>query len=397
MVFSRISRSLPIQTMPRPLERPVPIARDDDRSLVFRGSRPFTLGVELEFQLIDPFSLDLVPRATRILERASAQSDGRIKQEFIESMVEVTTGICQDMEEVEADLRSVIERLQRYALACDCHLYASSLHPFARAFDQRLSTNERYHEIMEELQIVGRRMITQGLHVHVGLPDGDSAIKVFDQIRFYLPLLLALTASSPYFEGQDTGLCSYRSKLFDALPRAGLPGAMGTWKEYQGLAALLERAGIIETVRDIWWDVRPHPCLGTIEVRICDVPGRFSEVLGIAALIQSLVAAILDDGLPIYDARRAIILNNKWQAARFGLEADIVDPVSLERVSIRDAISHLVGDLEMYSHGLGCRGYIQEIHGLMDRGGSYNRQRRLYRERQGFQSVIQGLRSEFWR
>ncbi len=347
--------------------------------------------------MVDPFSLDLVPKATCILERAGRQPDAKIKQEFIESMVEVTTGICQGVEEVEGDLRSVIERLERYALVCGCQIYASSLHPFARAFDQRLSTNERYSEIMEELQIVGRRMVTQGLHVHVGLPDGDSAVKVFDQIRFYLPLLLALSASSPYFEGQDTGLCSYRSKLFDALPRAGLPEAMGSWDEYQRLATLLERAGIIETVRDIWWDVRPHPLFGTIEVRICDVPGRFSEILGITAFIQSLVAAILEDGLPRYDVRRAIILNNKWQAASFGLEADMVDPVSLEQIPIRNTISHLLDRLEVYSHALGCKGYIREINALMARGGSYHRQRKLYRKYNGFQPVIQGMKSEFWR
>ncbi len=359
-------------------------------------SDPFTLGVEVEFQLLDPQTLDLTHSAPEILTITSKEYGDRIKKEFIQSMVEVTTGICADPQGVSHDMGETIRVLEKAAGRAGCVIHAASLHPYARVADQRVSDEQRYRDILDELQIVARRLITQGLHVHVGMPDGETAIRVFDRMRALLPLFLALTASSPFFESEDTGLCSYRSKLFEALPRSGMPDALGSWSEYRAYVMLLSSVGVIGSARDIWWDVRPHPELGTVEVRICDVPLRYSCIIAVAAIIQAASLFLAEEAGSIEPVNRAIINNNKWQAVRYGLEANFVDPFGSRRIAAPDAVRRLVERLIPYLNRFGAGAQADVIDEMLKRGCSANRQRSIYHQTGSLQEIIIQERSEFW-
>ncbi len=363
--------------------------------MIFTASKPLTIGIELEFQLLDPDSFALTPAAPRILEMVDKAHKTRVKEEFIRSMVEITTGICDSPDEALDDLAATIRYLEKISGQARCVTYAASLHPFSSSSGQILTSGERYREIMRELQEVGRRLITQGLHVHIGMPDGKTAIMVFDHIRAFLPIFLALTTSSPFFEGRDTGLYSYRSRLFGALPRTGIPAPLGTWEEYQRLMDMLKETGAIKQVRDIWWDVRPHPELGTLEVRICDLPCRLDEIIAIGALIQATVQAIMNRSLSGL-MHRQLILANRWQAVRYGLRGNYVSP-SGSMSTIAQAASSLVDTLSPIARNLGSRVYMLPLNRILSEGTSSDRQRALYRRTLSFPRTIDRLRREFWK
>ncbi len=362
----------------------------------FKKSPLFTIGVEIELQILDPKTLDLTPGGPRILKSIGPKYKDRIKPEFIKSMLEVTTGVCKSLSNAHEDLKEGIKYLENRASELGYFLFSSSLHPFAKSNDQRLSEDERYHRLMDEFQIVGRRLITQGLHCHIGIDDADRAIDVVDKIRTYLPLLLGLTASSPFFEGEDTGLCSFRSKLFDALPRSGIPDPFVDWENFQVLANLLFQAGIIKTSRDIWWDVRPHPIFGTVEVRICDVPLSFNEIMATVALILCLVKFVYNNREISRAVHRSILLNNKWNAARYGLEGIFVNPFTLKKETIGKALSNLLERLKDLFIELKAEDYLFIIKEMIKRGCSAKVQRRLVERTGDFPKMIRQLSKEFW-
>ncbi len=362
----------------------------------FRPSEPFTIGVELEFQLLDEEELALAHASPVLLDALSPLLGYRVKREFIQSMLEITTGVCSSMRQVEQELREAIGQLEETASQHGVAIYGASLHPFSSYREQRLFDDRRYRVIMEELQLLGRRLITQGLHVHIGLSSGDMAIKVFDAIRRYLPIFLALTASSPFFEGEDTGLDSYRTKLFSALPRSGMPGTLVRWEGFVQLVETLKEAGIIDDVRELWWDVRPHPYFGTIEVRICDLPSRFDEILGMVALIQAVVAFVAESPMtepPLW----YLIKGNKWQATRYGLAGRFVDPVDRSTISMKGAVSRLVRAAAPQARRLGGLSYIMALERILKEGNSAARQRAIYADEGDFKAVIRGMQSLFWR
>jgi carboxylate-amine ligase len=367
----------------------------DSNQLTFNPSEPYTIGVELEFQILDKDSLNLTPMSQEILNIVPDALKERFKPEFIQSMLEINTGICTNIGEVEKDLSGSCQLLEELAETAGCVVYASSLHPFAIAKEQKLSQGKRYGEIMEELQLVGRRLITQGLHVHVGLSDGETAIRVCDSIRTFLPVLLALTTSSPFFEGDDSGLYSYRSKLFAALPRSGMPGALGSWEQYKCLVNLLKEAKIIKEIRDLWWDVRPHPDFGTIEVRICDLPSRFEEILSMAALIHSLVFTLSEKH--IYESFIwEVLLNNKWEAARYGLSGRHVDPVTNISRTFLEMSKDILNLTAPAASDLGNKKFLKPIKKIMEKGTSAHRQKKLYEETEDLREVIKEMREIFW-
>lgn len=361
----------------------------------FKSNKTFTTGVELEIQLIDLKSMDLVPMAPEILKNLSDDKN-TFKPEFIQSMVEITTSVCNSMDEIRADLQKGLIRLEDTAAKLGCATHVSSLHPFALSGRQLLTEDQRYKKILGELQIIGRRMITQGLHVHVGMPDGETAIKVFDKIRIFLPFFLALSASSPYFEGVDTGLSSYRSKLFDALPRSGMPEPFGSWENFVNMADRLFKAEVIKSARDFWWDVRPHPLFGTIEIRICDLPGSFMEILALCAFIRKTVMSIATDRINITPAHRAIVKNNKWQAARYGLDGFFVDPETLENRPAKDAVLDLSEKLAPLYKESGSTELHAIITDMVEKGCTSKRQREIYKKHKNFNSLISEMKFGFW-
>ncbi len=367
-----------------------------DYDIRFNKSRPFSLGCEIEFQLLNPATQELKSASVEILNDLPPEYQGKIKQEFIQSMLEVCTGVCTDISELEKDLRQTILVLQNLADRHGCSIFASSLHPFSAFSKQLLFPDPRYARIMNELGIVGRRLITQGLHCHVGLENQDQAIYVFDNLRPWLPLFLAISASSPFFEGVNTGLVSYRSNLFDALPRSGMPEKLGSWQSYCNLLSLMKQCGIIESPRDIWWDIRPSPDFGTIEVRICDVPTKFEHMAALVSLIQASVAAIATGRLDSPDTHIAVILSNKWQAARHGLNGTFVNHAAVSRKLISEILMELMKDLEPVFQELGSQDYLPVLHRMVHEGPGSKRICSLIRQTGDMKKTILQMQQEFW-
>ena len=368
---------------------------NQDYAVKFQVSKPFSLGVEIELQILDRESLNLVPKAPDILNMVPNGLKERIKHEFIRSMLEVNTEVCANMNEVKENLAHLIKEAEKLAHKNNCLLFATSLHPFARYSGQELTSHPRYSRLMNELQLVGRRFITQGLHVHVGMTDREAAIRVCDNIRLFLPILLALTCSSPYYQGIDTGLQSYRAKLFEALPLAGMPDQLESWDKYLEMVTLLINTGIITGVRDLWWDVRPHPDFGTIEIRICDLPSRFNEILAIVALIQGLVANLTESDKHL-NPNMQVLKSNKWQAARYGLKGRFVHPLLQKKISMLEAAGEIFTKAEPNMEQLGTSHYLSELHQVVESGTSADQQRKIFHEQEDFSAIIKKLHQKFW-
>jgi carboxylate-amine ligase len=370
------------------------------KQLVFSNSKPYTLGVELEFQLVDQHTLDLVPRVHTILEILAPDGSNKIAPEFLQSIIEVQTGVCDCISEVAADLSRTIQLVEDVADQENSILYSASLHPFAVPSEQIVSNKERYRQIMEELQYVGKQFISQGLHVHVGVADGDTAIRVCSIMQSYLPILLALSGSSPFFCGRDTGFNSYRTKLFEALPLAGISGFMGSWQDYRAEVSFLQERQVIQQVNDLWWDVRPSPGFGTVEIRICDIPSRFSEILGLTAVIQAMVAYIVETGIQAAPVSLQLLASNKWQAARHGLKGRFNDPhalLSTTPLTLQQAARRLFTLIHPLVERFQTMDYIIDMEDILEHGNSTDQQRSLISRGKSFKEMISTLRDNYWR
>ncbi len=330
----------------------------------FNNSSAPTLGVEVELALVDARTMALSSANAAILSRVPEQFANAIKPELMQCYVEVNTDVCNNVAEADRDLREKLTLLESIADSEGVRLYWSATHPFSKWKEQQVTDNIRYHGLINLLQDTARQLITFGLHVHVGVDSGDKAVMICDRMLRYLPLLLATSSNSPFWEGRVTGLHSWRSKIMDGLPTAGLPPLMRNWSEYVWLVKHLIETGYIESIREIWWDVRPHHNFGTVEVRICDVPGSLDDTLALVALVQCLVKALSDEidaGTYQHDCHPMMIRQNKWRAARFGLEADLVDSNTFEIVSARDSLKRLVNKLRASSQQLDCEKYLERI------------------------------------
>ncbi len=367
--------------------------------LVFCKSKAYTLGVELEFQLVDRNTLDLVPRVKSILDNLVPGGSERIVPEFLQSIVEIQTGVCDCVSEVAADLGRTIHLVEDVADTKDCILYSASLHPFAEPTEQKLSDGERYKRIMEELQYVGRQFISQGMHVHVGIGEGNTAVRVCDLMQAYLPILLALSTSSPFFRGEDTGFHSYRTKLFESLPLAGIAGFLGSWQGYADEVTFLQERQVIRQIKDLWWDVRPSPAFGTVEVRICDLPSRFSEILGLTAVIQALVAFIIESEITTFPVSLQLLRSNKWQAARHGLNGRFNDPYGLlgcPTQSFRQAAEKLFLLVRPFVERFQTMDNVQVMRDVLKPGTSADHQRALVAQGKTYKEMISRLRDDYW-
>ena len=361
----------------------------------FNSSPKPTIGVEIELQLVDENNSDLKNIASKVLANVEKKFADNIKCELIESMIEINTNICQTIEDVEKDINKTLTHLEDILKNYKTLLNCTSLHPFALVKNQIVTNNPRYKRIMKDLQIVGKRFITQGLHVHIGLNNCEKAIKVNNALRIYLPLLLALSTSSPFFEGEDTGLYSYRTKLFEALPLAGMPDYLNDWNHFENLTEQLQNAGIIKSVKDLWWDVRPHPGFGTVEIRVCDIPVNFKSILSLVALIQALVVTL--EKTDYYsDTHIQILQSNKWQAVRYGLEGIFVDPKTIQKITIRKAIENLYTLIEPALNSLGSEKYIKTIEEILNQGTGTTKQRKLYDSSKDFNYMLKSLKDLFY-
>ncbi len=352
--------------------------------------------MEIELQILDPQTLNLCPQGPVILKEAPEELRPFLKPEAYQSMIELVTPICRNVKEVEDFLREYIRRLEKIAAKNKALIFAASLHPFAQAKEQKIWEKKRYQRIFEELQLVGRRFIAQGLHIHLGMPSGESALKVYRGLRPYLPLLLALSTSSPFYEGHPTGFHSYRSKLFEVLPLAGLPRDFSTWQELEGLISKLKDLGIITDVCDLWWDLRIQPALGTVEIRIYDVPGRLKEITALVALTQALGHYLLTGPAPTKPPEQELILYGKWQAARYGVKGRFIDPLSGQCISFTQGLRRLLEWLKESTKALGLTHYLQELSPLLTQGPSSTKIYMQHQKGRDLKTIVRDLKAQFW-
>lgn len=355
-----------------------------------------TLGVEIELQIVDPVTFNLKQGSVDLLDRLGGEHP-KIKQELTQSTIEVITGICDDVAGCVTDLGGSLREL--YDLGDELGLAFSSAgtHPFGQWRDQKIFPNDRYQSLVDKIQWPARRLLIYGLHVHVGVSSGEKAIAVSNALASYLPHLLAVSASSPFVDFEDTGLASTRSKIFEGMPTAGLPYRLANYGEFQRFMNTLVRAKAIETIREIWWDIRPHPNFGTLEIRICDAPSTMHEIASIVALVQCLVVAIGDryeKGSPLQLLKPWILRENKWRAARHGLDADVICDNDGDHAPLRQQIPDLVAKLEPVAERLGCLDELRGLHRVLDEGASYERQRRTLERSSRLPDVVAALAGE---
>jgi carboxylate-amine ligase len=334
-----------------------------DRIEFTSNDRP-TLGIEIELALVDAETMALSNSIRPLLERVPDELAGSIKPELMQSYVEINTGVCNAVDDAQADLCDKLRVLEDATDGLGLRLYWSGTHPFSHWCDQQVTPNERYQRLVELLQDMARQLVCFGLHVHVGVNSGDKAVMICDRIMRYLPILLALSANSPWWENRVTGLRSHRAKIMEGLPTAGLPPLMRNWSEYIWLVRHMIETGFIHTIREIWWDVRPHHNFGTVEVRMCDIPGNLEDSLALAALTQCLVKALSDEidrGTYQHDCHPMMVRQNKWRACRFGLEAELVDETTFEPRDVRSMIRRLVDDLRPVAAELACSRWLDRV------------------------------------
>jgi carboxylate-amine ligase len=327
----------------------------------FRRNGWPTLGVEVELQLVDAESLGLRSAIAEVLSELPAALHHSVKPEFMQCYVEINTGVCRTVDEVEADLATKIRAVERAADRRGVRLFWAATHPFSCWRDQEITPNERYYKLADWLQETVVRPVTFGLHIHVGVDSGDKAIQVGRRIQRYLPLLLAMSANSPFWHGRMTGHHAHRIEVLEGFPTGGLMPALGSWAEYLELVDRMKTAGFIDSHRELWWDVRPSAANGTIEVRICDMPADLRDVLGLTAMIQCLVRSLSDEidrGTITPEPHPLMIRQNRWRACRFGLGAELVDPNTMEALPARQAAETLIRRLGKLSGFLGCRRHL---------------------------------------
>lgn len=323
----------------------------------FRGNDRPTLGVELEFALVDKKTMALSSACPQILAALPTQLADSVKPELMQCYVEVNSGVGDTVEDVRADLNQKIRAVEKIADEIGVALYWTGTHPFSRWEDQRPAENDRYERLLDSLQDVARQLVTFGLHVHVGVDSGDKAVMICDRIMRHLPLLIALSCNSPWWNGRATGLESHRSKIMESLPTAGLPPLMRNWSEYVWLLNHLEETGFINSIRDIWWFVRPHHNFGTVEIRVCDTPGSLDDAMGLAALAQCVVSALsdeIDEGTYQHDSHPMLVRQNLWRAERHGLDAMLIDATDLKPRPVREMLTRLIDQLGEVAESIGA-------------------------------------------
>ena len=365
--------------------------------LNFNGSKNHTVGVELEFQLIDPNSRELTSATTNILKELNGYP--YVKHELFESVIEINSAPCVNTTDLRNDLKKHVQVLYQAASKLGVKLSMAGTNPISNWARQTISPLKRYQDIADKIQMPVKRMLIFGLHVHVGVQSGDEAIAVKTGLMDYLPHLLALSASSPFWVKRDSGMESYRVKILETLPTTGLPFKLDNWEEFSELVYVLKKAGTIESIREIWWDIRPHPDFGTVEIRICDAVPLVDDVISIAALIQSLVAFLAKkyrlgeetDHLPSF-----LIRENKWRAARYGIDGKLIINNLGDTVPIQQAVERLLAELSPTAKELKIESDLLNINKIFERGTSSKRQRKVFNETSGdWNLVVDSLINEF--
>jgi carboxylate-amine ligase len=355
----------------------------------------FTIGVEEEFQIIDPESLELRSHVVQLISSAAARGVGDlVKQEMHQSIVETGTKICENVSELRLEMHRTRSELVLAAESTGLRVAAAGTHPFSSWIDQVISPGERYQNIVEEMGQLARSLLIFGMHIHVAMPDRQTTIDMMNMVRYFLPHLLALSTSSPFWMGRNTGLKSFRTTVFRRFPRTGIPEVFESWSEYENFINLLVKLNCIDTGKKIWWDVRPHPTYGTLEFRMFDTATRVEEAVAIAALTQAIVVKLHrlythNQSWRIY--RRALIEENKWRAARYGIEGKLIDFGREAEVPMRELMLELMELIDDVVDDLGSRSAVEYIHTILNEGTSAERQLRVYQQTGDLKEVVRHL------
>lgn len=357
----------------------------------------FTLGIEEEFQIVDPVTRDLKAHITEMIEEGQMILGEQVKPEMHQSMIEVGTGICANIQEARTDVVRLRRTLAELAAKKGLRIAAASTHPFSDWEMSQITPNERYFMPIEEMQHVARSLLIFGLHVHVGIDDREASIHLMNAARYFLPHVMALSTSSPFWVGRNTGLKSYRAEVFKKFPRTDIPDYFSSFGEFDSYVNLLIKTGCIDNAKKIWWDVRPHPFFPTLEFRICDLPSKVDEVITLAALFQAIVAKLYklyrqNMGFRLY--RRALIQENKWRAVRYGIDGKLIDFGKQKEVPVRDLILELLEFVDDVVDELGSRKEIEYVHTILANGTSADRQLRVYEETGDLKAVVDNVMAE---
>src|SRR6516164_4206719 len=358
----------------------------------------FTIGVEEEFQIIDPETLELRSHVVQLLSAAASRGLGdQVKQEMHQSIVETGTKICENVSELRLEMHRTRSELVSVAESTGLQVAAAGTHPFSSWIDQVISPGERYQHIVEEMGQLARSLLIFGMHIHVAMPDKQTTIDMMNMVRYFVPHLLALSTSSPFWMGRNTGLKSFRTTVFRRFPRTGVPELFESWSAYENFVNLLVRLNCIDNGKKIWWDVRPHPTFGTLEFRMCDCTTKVEEACAIAALTQAIIVKLhrlytSNQSWRIY--RRALIEENKWRAARYGIEGKMIDFGKEQEVPMKQLIPELLQLVDDVVDDLGSRSAVNYVNTILSEGTSAERQLKVYQETGDLRQVVRHLVSE---
>lgn len=356
----------------------------------------FTLGIEEEFQLVDRQTGQLSSHILTMLEKGAEQFGDKIKAEMLQSTIELVSDICPNIQAARLELQQTRARLLKLAEQEGLALISAGTHPTGSWMEQLATPNERYAELEEQLQDVCRSILIFGLHIHVGVENREMAVSLMNQLRSWLPHLLALSTNSPFWAGRMTGIKSYRSVIWRPFPRSGVPEPYSSLADFEHYVQSLVAAGVIDNGKKIWWDIRPHPFFDTVEFRICDMPATLEDTLALAALCQALVAKLAwlhRRGLTMHVLPRYYVEENKWQAMRYGLDGEIIDFVHGRSLPMRAAINEMLDFVDDMLDDLGSRREIHYLRVLLDdpRGTGADRQIATYRQTGSLDAVIRSL------
>jgi carboxylate-amine ligase len=361
----------------------------------------FSIGIEEEFQIVDPSTGDLRAHIQEMLTQAGRHTLGdQIKPEMMQSMVETVSKVCATVSEARQEVMKLRRTISDLANRSGLAIVSAGTHPFSHWQSQLITTNERYKMLEEDLQDVVRSILIFGLHVHVGVPGQDQRIEIMNEARYFLPHLLALSTSSPFWLGRFTGLKSYRTVVWQQFPRTGIPNTFDSWSDYQNFVDTLVQTNCIDNAKKIWWDVRPHPFYPTIEFRVCDMPCTVDETICFAALFQAIVVKLYrlrerNLGFRVYN--RALIQENKWRAMRYGIVGKLIDFGKRAEVPMRELALELVEFVDDVVDDLGSRDAVNYVHQILAQGSGADRQLTVYRQTGDMRRVVEFLIHETMR
>ena len=357
----------------------------------------YTLGIEEEFAIVDPETRELRSHIQEILEGGKVMLKEQIKPEMHQSVVELGTEICQSVIDAREHVTGLRSKLVELAGRGGLKVASAGTHPFSHWHDQLITEGERYQEIVNDMQLLARANLIFGLHVHVGIPDRETAIQIMNQVRYFLPHLYALSVNSPFWVGRNTGLKGYRLKVFERFPRTGIPDAFESLSEYEDYCKLLVKTGCVDNAKKIWWDIRLHPFFDTLELRVCDAQSRVDDTLALAALIQAIVAKLykmLRQNTTFRVYRRRLLDENRWRASRYGIDGKLIDFGREAEVETKSLINELLQFVSTEVDELGSKREMAHIERILREGTGADRQLAVWEETQDMKKVVDQIVAE---